>query len=417
MIKKITPKSEFTRNVLTLMTGTTIAQAIPIAISPILTRIYTPDDFGIMTLYLSISNIFIVIATGKYELAIMLPEEDGDAVNVLLLSMGITIIISLISFFTIIIFGKQIALGLGNIEIQKWLYFLPVSVFFSGVYQAMNLWTNRKKKYKNIAASNILRSSSVASMNIGIGYFKKGAEGLIVGIVAGQIIPAIYLWLGTYSDIKQKKESISISKVLFLAQKYKKFPLLNLPNSLIDIVRYTSINLLISSYFTNAILGQYSLAMRLLQFPSALIGASLSQVFFQKISESRNYELNRIISEFIVKSALFSFPVFLFLYLYSIDIFIFVFGNDWRLAGSIASILSPWFFLNFISSPISTVFLVINKQEVVLIFSILYMLVPILIILIFKSCGFLYVLKLISIVMSCMLTLFIFLSLFYTAKK
>ena len=79
MLKHLKPKSEFGRNVLTLMTGTTIAQAIPIAISPILTRIYTPEDFGVFALYISISTIFAVIVTGRYELAIMLPKKNKDA--------------------------------------------------------------------------------------------------------------------------------------------------------------------------------------------------------------------------------------------------------------------------------------------------------------------------------------------------
>ena len=87
MIKKIIPKSDFSRNVLTLMTGTSIAQAIPIAISPILTRIYTPDDFGIFALYMSIASIIAVIATGRYELAMMLPKKDSDAINILFISI------------------------------------------------------------------------------------------------------------------------------------------------------------------------------------------------------------------------------------------------------------------------------------------------------------------------------------------
>ena len=85
MLTKLKPKSEFTRNVLTLMTGTTIAQAIPIAISPILTRLYTPKDFGVLALFVAITSIFGSIANGRYELAIMLPKKDEDAVNILAL--------------------------------------------------------------------------------------------------------------------------------------------------------------------------------------------------------------------------------------------------------------------------------------------------------------------------------------------
>lgn len=90
MLKKLKPQSEFSRNVLTLMTGTSIAQAIPLAISPILTRIYTPEDFGIFALYMSVASMIAVTATGRYELAIMLPKKDDDAMNIVALSIVIS---------------------------------------------------------------------------------------------------------------------------------------------------------------------------------------------------------------------------------------------------------------------------------------------------------------------------------------
>ena len=102
MINKLKPKSEFSRNVLTLMTGTTIAQAIPIAISPILTRIYTPEDFGILALFVAISTIFGSIANGRYELAIMLPKKDEDAINIF--ALGFIVNVGFISFATALVF-------------------------------------------------------------------------------------------------------------------------------------------------------------------------------------------------------------------------------------------------------------------------------------------------------------------------
>ena len=101
MFNKLKPKSEFSRNVLTLMTGTTIAQAIPIAISPILTRIYAPEDFGMFALYMSVASIISVIATGRYELAIMLPKKDEDAVNIVALSIIISFFVSFISLLIV----------------------------------------------------------------------------------------------------------------------------------------------------------------------------------------------------------------------------------------------------------------------------------------------------------------------------
>ena len=128
MINKFKPKSEFSKNVLTLMTGTTIAQAIPIAISPILTRIYTSEDFGIFALFIAITTIFGTIANGRYELAIMLPKKDEDAINIFALGFIITCFISLILLILVLVFNDYFTKLLGNEEVSFWLYFVPIAV-------------------------------------------------------------------------------------------------------------------------------------------------------------------------------------------------------------------------------------------------------------------------------------------------
>ncbi|MDD3506007.1 MAG: oligosaccharide flippase family protein, partial [Sulfurimonas sp.] len=184
-MKRLKPKSEFSKNVLTLMTGTTIAQAIPIAISPILTRIYTPEDFGVFALYVAIASILSVIATGRYEMAIMLPKKDEDAVNIVALSIIISFFVSFISLVIVFIFNAKITNILGNPEISNWLYFIPITVLLTGVYQSFNYWSNRKKQYKRLAISRVVQSGSTATTNLGMGFGQMGSSGLILGQVLG----------------------------------------------------------------------------------------------------------------------------------------------------------------------------------------------------------------------------------------
>ncbi|MEA3314866.1 MAG: oligosaccharide flippase family protein, partial [Campylobacterota bacterium] len=158
MLNKLKPKSEFSRNVLTLMTGTTIAQAIPIAISPILTRIYTPEDFGVFALFIAITAIFGSIANGRYELAIMLPKKDEDAINIFALGFIITSIISLALLVLVVLFNDYFTKLLNNDEISVWLYFVPIAVFFTGLWNILNYFNNRKKQYKDIAKATIIKS-------------------------------------------------------------------------------------------------------------------------------------------------------------------------------------------------------------------------------------------------------------------
>jgi O-antigen/teichoic acid export membrane protein len=416
MINKLKPKTEFSRNVLTLMTGTTIAQAIPIAISPILTRIYTPEDFGVFALYMSIVSIVAVVATGRYELAIMLPKKDEDALNIIALSMIIAFFVSFITFLIVFLFNAQITDLLGNTEISSWLYLIPVSVLLTGVYQSLNYWFNRKKKYKVLAKNQVIKSTATSTTNLLLGFGGAGSSGLILGGVLGQgivtgLLSKFFLKNNTFL---QKIKKI---KLLALARKHKKLPIYNLPNAFIDQIRLSGINILIAKFFATATLGQFSLAWKTIQLPMSLIGGSISQVFFQKVSSSKKEDLYPMVKKFIVKVLMIAFPVFLFIYLFAEDIFVFVFGENWKLAGTSASVMTPWLFLNFVTSPLSTIFIKLNKQEILLIFSIFYMILPLGAIAIFYHLGFIELLKIITILMSTMLLIFIFLLLYLTQKE
>ena len=417
MFSKLKPKSEFSRNVLTLMTGTTIAQAIPIAISPILTRIYTPEDFGMFALYMSVASILSVIATGRYELAIMLPKKDEDAVNIVALSIIISFFVSFIALLIVFFLNSEITALLGNPEISNWLYFIPITVLLTGVYQSFKYWSNRKKQYKRLAISSVIQSGATGSTNLGMGFGGFGASGLIVGGVIGRAIATSVLVKIVWREDYKLLNYVNKLKIFALIKKHKKLPLLNLPNALIDGFRLSGISILIAKFFTTATLGQFSLAWRMMQVPMALIGRSLSQVFFQKVSSSNKIDLNTIVKKFIIKASLIAAPAFLIIYFFSIDIFVFVFGENWKLAGESASIMAPWLFLNFLTSPLSTIFIVLNKQEIMLIFSTFFMVIPLSIIFIFSSLSFIDVLSIVTLSMSAMLIIFIIMIIYYTQKE
>ena len=148
MVNNLKPKSEFSRNVLTLMTGTTIAQAIPIAISPILTRIYTPGDFGVFALFLAIIGVFSVVASGRYELALMLPRKEEDAINIFSLGTIIIFLLTIFLFLFIFLFHQYLVDMSQNEEIGYWLYFMPLAFFLIGIFNLLSYYNNRQKNYK-----------------------------------------------------------------------------------------------------------------------------------------------------------------------------------------------------------------------------------------------------------------------------
>ncbi len=376
MIGRLRPKGEFAGNILVLMTGSTLAQAIPIAVSPILTRLYTPEEFGIFALYISLASFIALGATGRYELAVMLPKKDSDALHIAFLSVGITAAVSLLSLLLVAVFNRPIVRLLGNPELSGWLYLLPLSVFLTGIYQTANYLNNRQKRYKVLAKNRVLRSAATATSNIGFGMAGIGG-GLILGNIVGQAAATWFLGSNVRKTFRNRIGGIDRLKAVALAKRYRKFPWLNLPNAMIDGFRQVGINTLVAQYYLTAMLGQFSFALKMVQIPSSLIGGSLSQVFYEKVSKTSRGELYVLVKRFFWRSAAVSLPMYILIALFAEDVFGFVFGPIWSVAGTMASVMTPWLFLNFLTSPLSMVFVAISRQEVLLVFSVLNMVVPI----------------------------------------
>ena len=364
MFSKLKPKSEFSRNVLTLMTGTTIAQAIPIAISPILTRIYTPEDFGMFALYISVASIISVVATGRYELAIMLPKKDEDAVNIVALSIIISFFVSFISLLIVFFLNSQITALLGNPEISNWLYFIPITVLLTGVYQSFNYWSNRKKQYKRLATSRVIQSGTTATTNLGMGFAGFGSSGLILGGVLGQGVATAILGRMVWREDRYRLKEVKRLKVFVLARKYMKFPKYNTQHVLINTLFSQMPILILSKYFNSTIVGFYALSIRIIQMPIAILGNSLATVLYEKIVSLRNKNQKYMsqVYKFLKYQILLSITLFPILFILS-DYMNIVFGDSWQEVGLYIKLLIPWLFMVFVVSPLAFAINMTENQE------------------------------------------------------
>ena len=364
LINKLRPKSEFSRNVLTLMTGSTIAQAIPIAISPILTRLYTPEDFGIFALYIGIVGFIAIIIAGRYELAIVLPTSDREAINILALSLLITITLVTILSVVISLFKDSILLALNAQQIGNLLYLVPLSLLLSGLNQSFKYWSNRKKYFQNISLSQISQTSSSVSMQLIFAYIYQGV-GLIVGNIVGMAVAFGVLWRRFRESDGSLLSAIRVDRVVVVMRRYKEFPLVNSFHAFSDVARVSGSVMLVSAFFGVEVLGFYSLSLRILQLPIAILGSALGQILYQKLSSLEREE--RILYPYIKKSiinlTLVALPIFSILYIIAPDIFAFVFGEKWREAGEYTQVLIPYLFMSFILSPISTVPIILKRQK------------------------------------------------------
>ena len=347
------------------MTGTIVAQAIPIAIAPILTRLYAPEDFGVFALFMSIVSVIGVVATARYELAVILPKEDEDAINIIALSLIISFIISLLTLLIVFFFNEPISKLLNNKGISRWLYFMPLAIFLTGIYQVFNYWSSRKKKFVQNAVSRVSVSSSIAIGNLGMGYSLMGSAGLIFSGILSQFVGVLILGWEFVINLGSYKKQISKKKVIENMIKYRNFAKINSPHALVDSLQDNGIIFLITYYFTSTIVGFYSFAFRILKAPVGLIGSSFYQVFYQKasIAINENQNLRILVVKILKKLFLFGLPFFLILFITAPWVFSIVFGEKWRVAGEIAQIMTPWMFFNFIISPLSCLPILLNKQK------------------------------------------------------
>lgn len=361
------PKGEFGRNVVTLMTGSTLAQAIPVAISPILTRMYGPKDFGLLALFVSLTTIFGTIANGRYELAVLLPESDEDAINIAALGASISLALSIVLLVLACLFNTSISHALGNESIGPWLYFVPLTVLFLGLFNVLNYFNNRLKNYRHIALANVYKSLVLTIVQISMGFLRIGAAGLISGRILSSIFANMKLLKNALASVNVRS-AVRFDRIRAVAVRYRDFPRYSMPAALANTLAQNLTNILVSTYYSVATLGFYSLTQRMLGMPTSLVGTSISQVFFQHATEERRRTGKAIVTfdQTVKKLMLISLPVFGVMFFVVEDIFAVIFGEKWRVAGVYAKVLIPFFAIRFVMSSVSNVNNVFERQKIAL---------------------------------------------------
>lgn len=362
-------RSELTKNILKLITGTAIAQVISILISPILTRLYSTEEFGEFTIVSSIFGVLALIAGGRYELAIMLPKRKTEAANIFVLSLLINIcflialyiILFLIDFF---LFAQKIGI---------WYYAIPVFVFLMGIIQSVNAWFNRQKMYKEIAVNRIFSSATTNGFSLVNGLLKVKFNGLLFATLIAGFTNLVVLLYQIKKDVKYIKRSISFARIKEFGKKYNRFPLINSVQSLLDASQINGLIYLISALFGKQSVGVFSLAIRILFAPMNFIGGSISQVFYQEASSLHHSskKLVPLMKKTLLQTSFLMLFVVAVIMLFGPFLFGLVFGKEWANAGIYSQLLCPWICLDFIRAPLSQIPLILHKQKEVLYFSVI----------------------------------------------
>lgn len=364
------PSTSFVGNVLKLVTGNVIAQGLGVLMTPIIARFFPPEAFGVAALFTSITGAISVIACLRYELSIMLPETDEDAVNQLGVSLCSVLFITAITGIVFWGAGKNISRLLNVPDFQQYLYLIPLSVFVNGIFLGMNCWNSRTKHFGRLSMAQVITSMTTQTTKVIAGLTGHIGGGALIGTsLLGSIISALVLGGQIWRDDRNLfRTAILWEKMIRGLQRYRKFPLLDIWGALLNTISWQLPALLLSTFFSAKIVGYYALGMAVLQMPMNIIGGAIARVFYQKACDAKNTgDISIVVSS--VYRRLVSLGLFplLALSLIGQDVFVIAFGCNWSEAGLYSQILAPWMFFTFISSPLSTLFIVYERQGAALI--------------------------------------------------
>jgi lipopolysaccharide exporter len=335
-----------------VMSGSALAQIFGYALSPIISRLYSPSDFGVFGSFYAVVGIIASGLTLDYSLAIMLPKEKDDAINLFVLSCLSTAIISGICIF-ICLFAPGYVQRIIKAPSGWVVVLLIIAIGGDGLNQACQSWCVRLKKFKHTSASQIIRSLSTNGTQVGFGYGKGGASALILAGVLGDLLASLNLARVVYQDLRILRDKIRWNRIRQLAREYRDFPMYSASANVINSLSMGLPMFILTHFYGIAAAGAYAFGLRILSAPMGLVQRALRQVLYQKASETHN-ESGRLMPLYLkFTGGLFVLALLpsLVIVLWAPQLFTWIFGSQWHTAGLFARSLVLWLMFMFCNLP------------------------------------------------------------------
>lgn len=332
---------DFFKNTFTIALGSGFAQLVTVLVSPILTRLFSPEDFGLLALYGAMVSVLTTVATLRYEQTIVLPDSDKKSMALVVLSLLITTGLSVCVFLLICIFEEKVVSTFRVTNIVDILYWVPLALFGNGVYQTCSYFSIRKKQFKQISGAQITQSLVAASGQVGMGLISiKG--GLILGQLLGLFGACIILGRTLHRMICAFSSKVTGKDLFGVAIEYRSYPTFSLIGALSNSLSAQLPIFFIVRYFADSVVGIYAFSYRIVTLPISILGQGVSQVFLQRISTLQHTHPERIYGEVCKMSAVLfvlMLPVAIAVWVWGESLFAMVFGELWREAGGVAGML------------------------------------------------------------------------------
>lgn len=354
----------FVRSAAALAGGTGAAQLILILVLPLLTRMYSPEDFGVLAAYSAILAIMSIGACLGYDNAIPIPRSDTDAINLLAFAIAIALSLGLALSFLVMLVPEAIGTILHQPVLVPYLWLLPVGITLAGTYSALRFWFSRQKKFKVIAVNRITQVMTGSSAQLILGRLSLGPFGLLLGQLlnsgAGSI--GLLVRLRAYG-VRKIYDSVSLSTILRIAREHRAFAVYTTPGLMANTAA-VQVPLLLVAATAEAAAGFLLIAMRVMQAPLSLVGAAVSNVYYAHASEAhRGGHLTEMSAAVMLNLSRFGIGPLLFVALVAPEMFAVLFGESWRPAGALVAWMTPWLSIQLLVSPVSTALWATGRQR------------------------------------------------------
>jgi O-antigen/teichoic acid export membrane protein len=363
-VDRFLPKHGFARKVGLLASGTAASQVITLLILPLLTRLFSPEDFGVLASYMAIIGVVSAVSGLRYEMAIPLATSDLQAFQLLLLSLGLVLVCAVVTTGLVMLIPAHV-LPLGGI---KWL--IPVGIVSVGVYQALSYWALRNKAYKDLAKTKFSQGIGRAVTQIGAGLLGAGAPGLAIGEVVGRSAGLLRLGWGERDHFRECRNRTTYDDLFASARAYREFPIMVAPASLLNSAGLQVPTLLIASFYGPMVAGWYFVAQRIVALPVQMIARAVGDAFLAEAPEMARQDpaklqrmFHRVSNNMLLVGAL---PA-VFLIAVSPWALPWAFGSDWKTSAVFLQLLTVPYLLALAYSPIN--FAIIGRNDCALVWS------------------------------------------------
>lgn len=358
---------DFLRGSATLVLGTALAQAAPIAVMPLYTRLYSPAAFGAWSVFTGIVAVLAVLGTARYDMAVLIPEDSFEAVRIVLATILLSLVVGLL----------QVALVLMALAVNEWhpingldswmLLMLPLGATLLASFQVLVGWANRRGAFSRIALAQVLQQFGIAVVALSIAALTGRQWGLIAGTITGTAMAVVWLVLRTAPEVASMASSWTLDSLVNALRRHSKFPRLSMPLSLLTAAGVRVPVFLLAAFGFTAESGFVGLGRSLIFVPITLISTSVGRVFFKMAARSFGTdELRSFTLELFGIVARIGPPAFALSAVWGDTVFAVLFGNTWREAGIYSMILSPAAFAFVLTSWPERIYEIGGRQDLVL---------------------------------------------------